>query len=402
MRHSWPALAGKLALAGASAGVGLALLAPAAHADTRYTTEIQVGGTQETAGGPGDNAAKVPTLRTTTFIKGKRERSETVMEMGAMKSNTVTLTLCDTHQVVTMDPDLKLYTLTPMDSSPATSPAGDGAAPAGQAKPPKEKEDTGRVLTTYAIQDLGTEKVGNLNARHFMVTMRMERSGCAGKGDNTMKMETWVAPGQIGGLDCPERVPSSAPRELRNEKGCRITFETRGDTGLLRDVFSGIVVRQRMYSGDKVVMAQEVKDISSDPLDASLFAPPSDYKQVSPQEFAEAKRKAQMASLTAPTPGGSGSSGATGSAGDAAPKRRRGGLLGGLGGAVGGAIPGLGGRLGGLGGGVLSALGGQGGLGGIASMLGSGVLGGIGGYSPVSLPGNAGQALSLVGSLMTK
>ena len=70
------------------------------------------------------------------------------------------------------------------------------------------------------------EKVGDINAHHYMLTMHIERSGCAGKGDNTMKMETWVAPGQLGGLNCPERIPSSVPRTQRNDKGCRITFET--------------------------------------------------------------------------------------------------------------------------------------------------------------------------------
>src|SRR5690349_10226867 len=120
------------------------------------------------------------------------------MEMGAVKTNTVTLTNCDKRQIITMDPDLKLYTVTSMDGG---SP--EGTPTSGEpARSSNEKEDTGRVVTTYNIQDLGMEKVGDINAHHYMLTMRMERSGCAGKGDSTMKMETWVAPGQLGGLNC--------------------------------------------------------------------------------------------------------------------------------------------------------------------------------------------------------
>jgi hypothetical protein len=422
----------KAAVVAATAGLCCVTLAAAtaARADVRYLTETRMGdGTA--AGEAGSDAdkgdsARMPTLRATTFVKGERERVETVMEMGAVKSNTVTLTLCGKgeRRVVTMDPDLKLYTVTPMDG---TDPGDQPSPAAGTDKPQdrrREKTDTGLVVTTYDVRDLGTEKVGGVMARHFMVSLRMERSGCAGKGDTTMKMETWVAPGQLGGLHCEERVPSASPRVVRNDEGCRITFETRGDTGMLKDVFGGIVVRQRMYNGDKVVMTQEVMDISSEPLSDSLFAPGADYKQVSQQEFAEAKRKAQMASLSAAAgpagapgaPGATGTPGAAGAPGaDAAsagekapaPRRRRGGLLGGLGGAVGGALggalPGLGGGagLGGVGSGVLSALGGKGGLGGLANLLGSGALGGFGGYSPVALPGSAGQALSLLGSLTT-
>jgi len=306
----------------------------------------------------------------------------------------VTLTNCDKRQIITMDPDLKLYTVTSMDGGAVS---GEGTSSSGEAaKPSNEKEDTGRVVTTYNIQDMGMEKVGDINAHHFMLTMRMERSGCAGKGDNTMKMETWVAPGQLGGLSCPERIPSSAPRTQRNEKGCKITLETKGDMVLLPEVFKGIVVRQRIYNGDKVAMTQEVRDISSAALEEALFAPPADYKQVSQQEYADAKRKALTASLSA-----SGGASASGTSGEAAPppKKKKGGLFGGLGGALPSAASG---NVGSAATGALTSLGGQAGLGGIASMIGSGALGGFGGYSPIALPGVAGQALSLLGSLSTK
>lgn len=402
------------------AGLCVALATPPARADIRYTTETRMGAEAEgkDAAKEGKDGAKMPSLRATTYIKGKRERVETAMDMGAVKTNTVTLTLCDARRIVTLDPDLKLYTSAPMDGAAdgAAGATGDGGAGAGAGAPPdpKKKEDTGRVIVTYAVQDLGTEKVNDIEARHFIVTMTMERSGCAGKGRDTMKMETWVAPGSLGGLDCPERAPSAAPRESRNEKGCRITTEMRGDIEKLKDVFSGIVVRQRMYSGDKVAMTQEVKEISSAPLDESLFAAPADYRQVTPQELADARRKAMMAALNAPkesatsTTGASGTTGATGASGENAPKKeepkkRRGGLLGGLGGALGGRLGGsLGGGLGSVGSGVLSGLGGMRGLGGIASLFGSGILGGWGGASPIYLPGGAGETLSLVGSLMNK
>jgi hypothetical protein len=395
-------LPGKVALI-ATAGFSIAISAPipSARADVRYTTETQIGDKAAAPDG-GDSgkkdAAPAPTIRTATFVKGKRERVETAMEMGPVKSNTVTLTICeaDKRQIITMDPDLKLYTVAPMDSGGASG-EGATAAPGETAKPSNEKEDTGRVVTTYDIKDMGMEKVGDINAHHYLLTLRIERSGCAGKGDSTMKMETWVAPGQLGGLSCPERAPSTTPQTRRNDKGCRITFETKGDSSLMQDVFKGMVVRQRMYSGDKVAMTQEVKEISSAALEESLFAPPADYKQVPEKEYADAKRKALMAGMTV-----SGSPNTAGTSGEAAPppKKKRGGLFGGLGGALGGAVPGaVSGSLGSVGAGALAGLGGQAGLGGIATALGSGMLGSFGGYSPIALPGGAGQTLGLLGSL---
>jgi hypothetical protein len=420
--------------AGLCLGLCLTLGIVHARADVRYTTETQMGSPADAAPSPDKKedsaAAKLPTLRTTTYVRGMQQRVETVMDMGAMKSSTVSLTLCDTRRIITMDPDLKLYTVASMDGGSAggdAAPQTEKPAPGGASdkKPESDKKpDTGHVISTYNIQDLGTEKVNDINAHHYMVTLRVQRSGCAGKGDSTMKMETWVAPGELGGLDCEERVPTAAPRTVPNEKGCRITFETKGDTGLLGNVFRGIVVRQRMYNGDKVAMTQEVRDIASAPLNATLFAPPADFRQVTAAEYTEAKRKAMMTALSAPAaPAAAGDGGKGGKDGKdgtvtapppapgtgttepaPAPKRRRGGfggLGGALGGVLGGRLPGAGsiGRLGGLGGSVLSALGGERGLGGIANALASGMLGGAGGYSPLALPGNAGEALSLLGSL---
>jgi hypothetical protein len=418
----------RMSAAGLCLGLCLTLGITNARGDVRYTTETQMGSPAAPGNSPEkkdqndkDAAAKMPTLRTTTFVRGKQQRVETVMEMGTMKSSTVSLTLCDTRRIITMDPDLKLYTVVPMDSASS----GESVAVVDSGKSTDKKPDTGHVISTYTIQDLGTEKVNNIDTRHFMVTMRIQRSGCAGKGDSTMKMETWVAPGALGGLDCDERVPSAIPRTLPNEKGCQITFETKGDTALLGNVFRGIVVRQRMFNGDKVAMTQEVKDIVSDPLSVALFTPPADYRQVTAAEYAEAKRKAMMTAFSAPSavrptaasegegadPGvntsTSGTSPGTNNQSAPPPPKRRGGLggLGGsLGGVLGGRLPGSGsvGRLGSLGGNVFSTLGGERGLGGIANVLASGVLGGSGGYSHVVLPGSAGEALSLLGSLPAK
>lgn len=267
-----------------------------AHADVRYTSQMTMGGA--TAPGEAAEGMAMPAIRTTTFLKDMHERVETSMHMGPMTMDTVTLTLCDKHQSVKMNPALKIYTVGPIGAMTFGAP--------GQGRPgmqmPEGKPGAGTLTTTMAVQDLGREKVAGHDAHHFKLTMRTQSDGCIGKADNTFIMEDWIA-ALKGGLVCPERYAPT--RVVPNERGCKITYKFKGDLLSLKEIGAGMVVKMIIYGDDKggkPVAQQDLRDYSTAPLDESLFAPPADYKQVSPEEYqkqeSDAMRKAMMGGLS--------------------------------------------------------------------------------------------------------
>jgi hypothetical protein len=287
-----------LALAGLLAA---ALSAPPARADLRYTTETKLGAAASTGNAEQDAAAAkmMPTLRTTTFYKNMNERQETRMNMmGMYEANEVTLTLCDQQQTYSMDPALKIYTVAPIGGGTFQPPS---QAPGKPAK--TEKTGEGKLITTFSVQDLGTEKLQNLDTRHSLVTVRTQTSGCLGAADATVKFEVWVAPKQI--TPCPARYAPS--RVVAGPNGCSITYEVKGDTKGMEKAMGGMVVQQKFYIDDKASMTQELRDYSEAALDAALFTVPADYKKVTQAEYdkakAEAMRKAMMGGLKTGLPG---------------------------------------------------------------------------------------------------
>lgn len=282
-----------------SSFVGMILLAGAlsAHADVRYTTQMTMGGAEA----PSDAQAMpegmaMPAIRTTTYVKDMHERVETSMHMGPIKMDTVTLTLCDKHQSIKMDPSLKIYTVGPIGALALGFPT--------QARPGSPdmrmsggKPGVGTVTTTVTAQDLGRESVAGRDAHHFKVTMRMQSEGCIGKDDNTFAMEEWVAPLK-GGLVCPERYAPT--RITTNERGCKITYAIKGDLSTFKEIGAGMIVRMIMYGSGKdakPVAEQNLRAYSTALLDASLFAPPIDYKEVTAADFEKQQGDAMRKSM---------------------------------------------------------------------------------------------------------
>ena len=311
----------KFSLAPVALAASAALAALPAHADVRYTSQMTFGAPSDTPGGATPAGMTMPGLRTTTYVKDNRERVETVMDMGPIHQNTVALTLCDKHQTVKMDPALKIYTIAPI-SAPVFSPP---PRMHGKDSMPEGKPGVGHVTMTFGLQDMGTEKVAELDAHHFKMTIRTQTTGCLGDNDNTMQMEEWVAPVKAG-LNCPERF--SPTRTFTNERGCLLTYDMKGDWTKMRDAYGGMVVRMKMYSGDKVVATQDLRDYSLAALDDSLFAVPDDYKQLSATDYekaeSDAMRKGMMGHLgdllsgAAHDTGQAAGDAATGAASDAA------------------------------------------------------------------------------------
>ncbi|BDI28427.1 hypothetical protein CCAX7_004780 [Capsulimonas corticalis] len=276
--------------------IAAALIPVPSHADVRYTMEMKMGGDKS---GQDDGAAAMGgSIRTTTFLKDMRQRDETATDFGPIKMTTVTITQCDKHREVKLDPDLKIYTVSAigaflpakqMSKSPMMTSKADDQGAGG----------TGKEVVTFTAKNLGTEKVADIQARHAMLTFRTQSSGCAGASDTTMKMELWTAPIKAA-LNCPERY--SASRVIPNEKGCPITYEMKGDLAGLRDIFGEMAVKQVFYdANDKPLFTRDLREHSTAALDDSLFDVPSDYKEVSDDEFQKQERDKMMHSFM---PGG--------------------------------------------------------------------------------------------------
>ncbi len=254
----------------------LAALAPPARADVRYTTQMSFG---DPAAAKKDQQG--PNMRTTTFVKDNNERVETSMQMGPIQMKTVSLTLKNINVGPMMPGGMSGGSMPGMRPKPKAAPGG----------------ATGKVILTYTVQDMGSEKLLNLDTRHVMVTMRTQSSGCAGNSDTTMKMEVWTAPIKV--LNCPERFASHEASGDTGDGGgeCKIVTETKGDVDKIKDVFSGMIVQQKFYQGDKVTMVQSLREHSLAALDPALFAVPADFRKVTEAEFAKAQQEAMQKNM---------------------------------------------------------------------------------------------------------
>lgn len=232
-----------------------------AGADVRYTTKT---------------GASSAAVTTTTWVKGKRQRMEMVTDLGTMKSKTVMLTMCDQHQSVTLDTDLKIYYVTPF---------GDAGGKA------EGNQGTGTITNIYTVKDLGTEMVAQLKAHHWMVTTQTKTTGCAGNADNTTKVEVWTAPVPV--LNCPESAAYSQPT-------CKIKFIEQGDVKGMRAAYDGMPVKMVTYQGNLQTSVMEFVDYSTAALADNLFAPPADFKKVTAAEFQQQQQQKMMQQFKVP------------------------------------------------------------------------------------------------------
>lgn len=270
----------------------LACLPISARADLSYTTTMSMGA----MAGPGGPAGK-PQIENVTYVKGKRQRVEMNMTMGPLEMHNVTLTMCDKDQTVQLDPDLKIYTVAPIGAPmTATSMRPPLGGPGAQ---PEAGGGTGHETVTLTVHDMGTEKIGDLTTHHSMITMETQTSGCLGDSDRTMKMEVWTA--DIPTFVCPAQYEAS--RTVDNGNGCHVTYDMKGDVDAMKAAMSGMIVQQKIYNGDQVMMTSTLKTYSQKDLDQALFEVPPDYKEVTQQEFQQQRMQEMMKRFRPQIPG---------------------------------------------------------------------------------------------------
>ena len=240
----------------------LVVLSVTAIADTKVKS-------RQTSGGQ--------TYENTSYIKGKRQRSET--NGGQM----VTVTQCDLRRNITIMPATRTYLIQPYDQSPgqpSTSPAANTTA----SSTPTKKG--GLVTSTVTTRDTGERKqMFGYTARHIITTMVMDSSPDA-CSQTKMKMETdgWYIDAAFA-LDCDLGASYRPPQTHGGGGGCRDRYETK-QIGTAKKGYP-VYEKMTMFGPDgreSFSTITEVVEFSQATLDPSLFDVPEGYREV--QDFA--------------------------------------------------------------------------------------------------------------------
>ena len=217
------------------------------------------------------------TYENTSYIKGKRQRSET--NNGQM----IMLQQCDLRRNIQMMPQAKVYIVQPDDDS-ATSNAANTSSPSYQ---PGTTKKGGVVTSTVTTRDTGERKqMFGYTARHIITTMVTDSSPDAcSPMKSKMEIDGWYIDAAFA-LDCDvsQAYKSYKPQTAT---GCQDRYETK-QVGLAKKGFP-VWEKTTMFSPDgaeSFSSVNEVVEFSQATLDASLFDVPEGYREV--KDFASA------------------------------------------------------------------------------------------------------------------
>jgi hypothetical protein len=206
----------------------------------------------------------------TTYIKGKRQRSE---QMGGMS---VSLTQCDLRRSVQLNPNAKTYMVTPFPDSTTTTTS----RPASTGRP-GEVTKGGVITSTITIKDTGERKqMFGYTARHLIITIETASSPDAcNKTNSKMQQDGWYIDAEFA-LDCDYGYAGGGYYANR-AGGCQDRYQVKNvGTGK-----RGYPVYEKMTMFDEsgketYSMVNEVVELSKATLDQALFDVPGDYREV--------------------------------------------------------------------------------------------------------------------------
>ncbi|HQU82373.1 MAG TPA: DUF4412 domain-containing protein [Pyrinomonadaceae bacterium] len=206
----------------------------------------------------------------TTYIKGKRQRTETMSGM------MINITQCDLHRGVQINPNTKTYIINQYETetTAATKPTNvksDGVVRAG-----------GTVTTTVTVKDTGERKqMFGFQAKHLIITMETVSSPDAcNKNNSKMQMDGWYIDAEFV-LDCDtNQYRSYNPQTAKG--GCQDKYSMKQNGTAKR----GYPVYEKMTMFDEngkesMSIVNEVVELSKATLNAELFDVPQGYKEVS-------------------------------------------------------------------------------------------------------------------------
>lgn len=223
------------------------------------------------------------TYENTSYIKGKRQRSET--NNGQM----IMIQQCDLRRNIQIMPQAKMYMIQPYDE-PATSTAPNTNTTTSQ---PSAVKKGGVVTSIVTTKDTGERKqMFGYTARHIITTMEMKSSPDACSQVNTkMEIDGWYIDAAFA-LDCDSNRAYTGYKPKAGG-GCQDSYETK-QIGAAR---KGYPVWEKMTmfgpnGAESFSTTSEVIEFSQATLDPSLFDVPEGYQQV--EDFSSAFSAAAM------------------------------------------------------------------------------------------------------------
>lgn len=206
----------------------------------------------------------------TTYIKGKRQRTETMSGM------MVNITQCDLRRGIQLNPNTKTYIINQYETE----------TPSATTKTSAPKDNVvrvgGTVTTTVTVKDTGERKqMFGFQAKHLIITMETVSSPDAcSKNNSKMQMDGWYIDAEFV-LDCDtNQYRSYNPPTVKG--GCQDKYSTKQNGTAKR----GYPVYEKMTMFDEngkesMSVVNEVVELSKATLNADLFDVPQDYKEVS-------------------------------------------------------------------------------------------------------------------------
>ena len=230
------------------------------------------------------------TYENTSYIKGKRQRSET--NNGQM----IMVQQCDLRRDIQIMPQAKAYIIQPYDE-PATSNAGTAS---GNTSQPGAVRKGGVVTSTVTTKDTGERKqVFGYTARHIITTMVMDSSpeACS-PVKNKMEIDGWYIDAAFA-FECDSQ-RTYTPRRPQATGGCQDRYETK-QIGIAKKGFA-VWEKTTMFGPngtESFSNINEVVEFSHATLDQSLFDIPAGYNEV--KDFASAMSASYGAAATGNT-----------------------------------------------------------------------------------------------------
>jgi len=217
------------------------------------------------------------TYENTSYIKGKRQRSET--NNGQM----IVIQQCDLRRNIQIMPAAKAYMIQPYDE-PSTTTA---TTPSNNTSQPTTVKKGGVVTSIVTTKDTGERKqMFGYNARHIITTMEMKSSPDACSQNNTkMEIDGWYIDAAFA-LDC-DSSRAYSNYTPKTSGGCRDRYETK-TIGLAKKGFP-VWEKMTMFGpngAESFSTTNEVVEFSQATLDPGLFDVPEGYRQV--DDFASA------------------------------------------------------------------------------------------------------------------
>ena len=239
----------------------LSILSATASADTKVKS-------RQTSGGQ--------TYENTSYIKGKRQRSES--NNGQM----VMIQQCDLRRNIQIMTPMKVYQIQPYDQ-PSTGAASNNAT-AGASQPVTKG---GVITSTVTTKDTGERKqMFGYTARHIITTMETKPSPEACSQNNSkMQIDGWYIDAAFA-LDCDSN-RAYAGYKPKASGGCQDRYEMK-TIGVAKKGYP-VWEKMTMFGPDgaeSFSTINEVVEFSQATLDPSLFEIPEGYREV--EDFASA------------------------------------------------------------------------------------------------------------------